>query len=264
MSVWPIHVALVNVKRRSVVLHGLLQDSPFDIILVQEPWFGKINTARDDLDPDGVDVLGVTANNIWQCFLPDHLPSEICKVATYIRVDLVTRSFIRCRSDMPISSPLSMVVDLMFEDDLLHLYNIYHHVPDKGHGFHCVFAHELDPVVPTLMVGGFNTHGPGWSLPDASLSPWALLLEDWFEDNELLLCNPPGIPTWQGCSDQRPLVINLVLLNSLAVVSDQLTMDVSISFELSLGSDHAMLSLFWTPACALPPLPQSTLLHEPE
>ena len=96
MVVQPIHIASVNVRRRSAVLHGLLQSSSFDIIIVQEPWFGKINTARNDNDPDRVDVLGATANNMWTCFLPAHAATDICKVATYVRVDLVSRTFIRC------------------------------------------------------------------------------------------------------------------------------------------------------------------------
>ena len=94
MSEQPIQIMLVNVRRRNVVLHGLLQNSPSDIILVQEPWFGRINTLRDDSDPDGVEVRGTVANNRWECILPRFSASKTCKVAVYIRVDLARRAFI--------------------------------------------------------------------------------------------------------------------------------------------------------------------------
>ena len=90
------------------------------------------------------------------------------------------------------------------------------------------------------------------------MSPWAQTLEDWFEGNELSLHNPLGVPTWLGCKDQRPLVLDLLLLNSPAMMTDQFS-DTLVSFELSLGSDHTALSITWTPLLALPPLPRSSL-----
>ena len=258
MSEHPIQIMSVNVRWRSVVQHGLLQSSLCDILLIQEPWFGRINVSRTDDDPDGVEVRGTTANNMWECFLPPFLPHETCKVAIYIRSDLARRAFVRCRDDL-LSSLSSMILDISFyNDDTIQLVNVYHHVPPKGHALTHILSLELDPVVPTLVAGNFNTHGPEWSLPGATTSAWAQALEDWFESNELSLCNPLGVPTWLGREDQRPSVLNLFLLNAPAYTSDQFS-DTSVSFEQSLGSDHAALSLSWTPLHALPPLPRSTL-----
>ena len=83
-------------------------------------------------------------------------------------------------------------------------------------------------------------------------------MDDRFESNELLLCNPLGVPTWLGRKDQHPSVLNLSLLNAPAIASNQFS-DTSVSFEQSLGSDHAALSLLWTLLHALPPLPRLTL-----
>ena len=240
-----------------MVQHGLLQSSPFDILLIQEPWFGRINVTCTDDDPDGIEVRGTTANNMWECYLPPHLPDQTCKVATYIRTDLVKRTFVQCRDDL-LSSPSAIIIDLSIHDDIICLLNIYHHVPPTGHGLSHIFSLELDPVIPTLVAGDFNTHGPEWSLPGATMSPWAQTLEDWFEGNELSLHNPLGVPTWLGHEDQRPSVLDLLLLNSPAMTTDQFS-DTSVSFELSLGSDHAALSITWTPLLALPPLPHSSL-----
>ena len=84
-------------------------------------------------------------------------------------------------------------------------------------------------------------------------------MDDRFESNELSLCNPLGVPTWLGRKDQHPSVLDLSLLNAPAIASDQFS-DTSVSFEQSLGSDHAALSLSWTLLHALPPLPRLTLL----
>jgi hypothetical protein len=221
--------------------------------MVQEPWFGKINTARSDSDPNGVDVLGATANNMWECYLPAHNQSETCKVVIYVRLSLASRIFIRTRHDLTISSLTSMVMDLMIGDDILRLINIYHCVPAKGHALHHILTYETDPTIPTLVGGDFNTHGPSWSLPGTSLSPWASSLEDWFEDNELVPWNPPDVATWQGRPDQCPSILDLLLLNTPAILSERFS-EVSISFSASLGSDHALLLLCWCLTSQLPPL----------
>ena len=151
-----------------------------------------------------------------------------------------------------------MIVDLSFNDDVLRLVNVYHCVPERGHDLSHILSLELDPVVPTLVAGDFNTHGPEWSLPGASMSPWAQALEEWFEASELSLCNPHGVATWLGREDQCPSVLDLALLNTPAKLSNQFS-DISVSFDLSLGLDHAALTVLWTPMHALPPLPPSTL-----
>ena len=145
-------------------------------------------------------------------------------------------------------------MDISFDDDLIHLVNVYHDVPPTGHNLSHLLSLDLDPVVPTLVSGDFNTHGPEWSLPGATMSAWAQALEDWFESNELSLISPLGVATWLGREDQRPSVLDLSLLNAPAIASDQFS-DTSVSFQLSLGSDHAALSTLWTPLRAFPPLP---------
>jgi hypothetical protein len=259
MSEHALSIGSVNVRRRSVVQHGLLQSSSFDILLIQEPWFGCINTQRSDADPDGVEVRGTTANNMWECFLPPFRSDETCKVAVYVRAELARKAFVRCRDDL-LSSLSAMILDIFFEEDSLRLLNVYHHVPSEGggHNLSHILSLELDPVVPTLVAGDFNTHGAGWSLPGATASSWAQALDDWFEDNELSLWNPSGVATWLGREDQRPSVLDLVLLNSPALMSG-LFSDASVSFEESLGSDHAAMVVFWTPSHTLPSTPPSPL-----
>ena len=49
------------------LLNGNLED---DILFVQELWFGRIETARDDMLHSGKSVLGGAANAQWTLHYP--------------------------------------------------------------------------------------------------------------------------------------------------------------------------------------------------
>ena len=72
MSEHPIRIKSVNVNRNNDRMHGILQtdDNDFDIILIQEPWFGTVATLRSDTDPDGTPQPDFPANNTWLTFSP--------------------------------------------------------------------------------------------------------------------------------------------------------------------------------------------------
>jgi hypothetical protein len=104
-----------------------------------------------------------------------------------------------------------------------------------------------------------NTHSEFWSFGHSKRSPWADDLIQWFDDNGFDLWNPDGVATWRSYRNdhsQRLSIIDLVLLNTAARLYDQFT-DVDVSFESSVSSDHASLSIYWYPqlAFALTPLP---------
>src|SRR5712691_556796 len=79
------------------------------------------------------------------------------------------------------------------------------------HTLQPLLDYKKDPSFPTILCGDFNTHCRLWSLPRATPSPWAARLEDWFDDNNFLVMNPPGIPTWHSQQDHFPSVLDLVL-----------------------------------------------------
>lgn len=159
----------VNVNRQSALLHSLLQTSPHDILLIQEPWIGSIQTARSDTDPLGMVVAGATANPLW---VPTFSDPYSVRVAIYIKYDLACTFHIHNLVSHPLSSPESMVFDISFDDEILRLVNIYHRVPPgSGHNLLHLFSATLDPLIPTLLIGDFNTHSHIWSLPYATISP---------------------------------------------------------------------------------------------
>ena len=100
------------------------------------------------------------------------------------------------------------------------------------------------------MVGDFNMHSSTWSLPGVTVSSWATPLEEWFEESDLLLVNPTGVATRKGTHSknrsERNSILDLFLLNDAALATGHFS-PMSILFEDSMGSDHATLSIFWSP-----------------
>jgi len=154
------------------------------------------------------------------------------------------------RLDHPIASCNSQVIEVIVLGTVFHLVNIYHSVRNHKPSLSHILPHPLDPDTPTLVVGDFNTHSSTWSLPGATVLCWAAPLEEWFEESDLLLANPAGVATRKGThSDNRAehdSVLDLFLLNDCAVATSRFS-PMTISFDDSLGSDHAALSIFWSP-----------------
>jgi len=186
---------------------------------------------------------------MWECYLPTFTDPDSVRVAVFVRHDLARTFAITNLTSHPASSLESMVLDFAFEDEILCIVNVYHCMHnDSHHNLLHLFASHFDPLIPTLLMGDFNTHSHIWSFPHSTISPWATELVDWFDDQGLELLNPLHIATWSsGRADQRPSVLDLALINEAAVISGQIS-PLTISQCNSISSDHATLSLFWYPA----------------
>jgi hypothetical protein len=136
----------------------------------------------------------------------------------------------------------TMVLDVLDNMSItLHIVNIYHTQPARGHDLHHILHHEPDDTIPTTIVGDLNTHSPMWSLPGHTPSSWATLFIDWMGANSFQCKNPPEVPMWVGSREtDHPSILDLILANDLACYSAQLG-DVTVSLANSLGSDHATL-----------------------
>jgi len=257
----PIQIMSVNMNQQSHLTHSLLQTTTADIILIQEPWVGTVTTACSDTDPLGSTIPGTTNNNMWDCFLPSFTdPKTVC-VAAYVKYDLARTFSITNNTSHPLSSLESMVLTFTFGDKILCLLNVYHRVLDEPHSHNLlhILSNDLDPIIPTLVLGDFNTHSHIWSFPYSTVSPWATELVDWFDNQGLELLNPPRVATWEsGRDDRHPSVLDLALLNEAVAISGQIS-DLHISFQKSLSSDHAALCLLWYPAESIAIAPPPTL-----
>ena len=262
----------VNMRRSNARLHAILNSNKHaDIILVQEPWFNKIGTTRSDYEPEGTDTFGTVSNPLWDIIYPKYNPGERCKVVAYRRV-LSTSFTVTNRLDLS-SNYHTLAIDVHTDAETFRVYNIYHnaHTNDAGNdpdraaretrirSLEHITSLEIDPLMPTVIGGDFNTHARTWSPPDICQSTWAADIEEWAIAQGLDLLNPPGIPTRRGDHRQRDTTIDLVWINE-AAMQDDTFQDLSIDFSASLGSDHAGLWLMHHLLQAMDQTPQNSWL----
>ena len=261
MSERPLQIMSVNVNRQSYLTHILLQTCTADILVIQEPWIGTVQTARLDTDPLGTAVPGATGNNMWDILLPTFTDPDDVRMAVFVKFDIARTFLVNNLTSHPLATVESMVIDFAFEDKLLCIFNVYHRVPTSSptrHNLLHLFSSSIDPLIPTLILGDFNTHSHIWSFPYSTISPWASELVDWFDDQGLELLNPPCVATWEsGRDDRHPSVLDLALINEAVAISRQIS-NLQISFDESISLDHAALRLLWYPAeaIALAPPPE--------
>ena len=73
----PFMIMSVNMHKHNAVTHALLNFvSHAHLILLQEPWFNKIPTARHDNTRKGIDILGGVAAPTWDPFYPTLKPDQ--------------------------------------------------------------------------------------------------------------------------------------------------------------------------------------------
>ena len=262
MSEHPIRIKSVNVHRNNGRMHGILQndDQSFDIILIQEPWFGSIATLHSDTDPNGNPTMGFPANNKWLTLSPPFSTDARPKVCTYLNRQTINPTYIVNHiPPSPLLSSNSMVVDILSpsnrNDVDLQIVNVYHDKPDSGHGLHHIFSHELDIHTPTLFLGDFNTHSPRWSLPHSTNSSWAHDFHEWMDENGLETLNPVNEHTWSQ-SGSRPSIIDLALANESACFFTNLS-SLTVSWDHSDNSDHAALLINYYPDTETPTIHQT-------
>ena len=224
-------------------------DTNYDIILIQEPWFGNVATLRSDTDPDGNTQLDFTANNKWTTLSPPQSPNSSPKVCAYINRRTINQTrIINHIPPAPLISPNSMVIDILSTADRdridLRIVNVYHDKPGSGHALGHIFSHALDDATPTLFMGDFNSHSSRWSLPHSPHSSWAPAFHEWMDSNGLEILNPTNEHTWKQ-KGKRPSIIDLALANEAARYFTNLSA-LTVSWESSI-SDHAALLINFYP-----------------
>ena len=239
------YIASVNMRKRNAVTHALLNNNnDAHIILIQEPWFDRIGTARKDNARQGVDVLGGVACPKWELIYPGLTDGQRPKVMAYARkpTKLPTKAprfTVVPRLDI-CSHPTLQVIDIIVNDDQIwRVINFYHDVRDDT-SLRALLSLDIDALTPTLIVGDFNTHSLTWSLPDTPRSRWATSVERWAAQNQLMLANEARVITRKGAEHERDSVIDLAWYNEIAVQTTTFS-DLKIDWGGSLGSDHAML-----------------------
>jgi hypothetical protein len=153
--------------------------------------------------------------------------------------------------------PCVQVLDITTNAEPCRIINFYHDVNDRN-SLHTLLSMDLDPTIPTLVIGDFNTHSPHWSPREIAPSPWSRQLEEWTATQLLQLANEPGCPTWHGSGTQRPSTIDLAWFNDATILHGTFS-GLTIDDAASYGSDHSALhlTLFTDPLPILEPDPDS-------
>jgi hypothetical protein len=184
-----IHIASVNMRKRNAVTHALLNSiRDTHLILIQEPWYNQIGTARKDNAREGVEVLGGVANPAWDIICPGSGKDKKPKVMAYARKQTQntrnnTHFTVVPRIDI-CPHPTVQVLDLIFDKEQWRVINFYHDVRDAS-SLDTLLGLDIDAIVPTLVIGNFNTHSQTWSPPDVPRSSGATRLEEWAAMNLL-------------------------------------------------------------------------------
>jgi hypothetical protein len=245
MSLRPLRVFQLNVARSNWRMHGLLNSlSDFDIILFQEPWYGRIGVARSSNDPHGQDIKGTVNNPAWEAFMPEpDLDGGAPRVATFVRKGIFNLAA-RPRPDI-LHSRDTQATSFQYGALSFHIINIY----NAGAGTNAqtvelLHNSELDPSIPTAIAGDFNLHHPDWALNQVPIiSATAQSLVDWMTENAFFIQNDNSQCTRRGRTGQADTIIDLTLFNFPAE-EKRVFSNWDCHEDLAAGSDHNAIT--WT------------------
>ena len=237
----PIHIVSANMRKRNEASHALLNiTNKAHLILIQEPWFNRIGTARKDDAREGIDVLGGVAAPAWNIVYPSFDKDKKPKVMAYVRKQTqgTTHFTVVPRVDV-CSHPTVQVLDVILDTEKWRVINFYNDVLDHS-SLDSLLNLDIDAITPTLVIGDFNAHSQTWSPPDVPRSGRATRIEEWAAMNLLTLANTPGEVTRKGANQDRDSVIDLAWYNEAAILASTFS-ELTVDWKGSLGSDHAML-----------------------
>ncbi len=136
-----------------------------------------------------------------------------------------------------------MITDIHIHRDTLRIINFYHDVDDKT-CLTTLTSLNLDPTIPTILVGDFNLHSPWWSPRGWSPSPQVSAFETWAATQTLELATIPSDIIQRGLVSKRPSTLDLTWQNCSTIVTLALTPPLT-NWEASISSDHAGIHSTW-------------------
>jgi hypothetical protein len=236
----------VNMRCRNVAMHSLLETNTLDdVLFVQELWFDRIRVERSDREREGVDVLGGAKHPDWDLFYPHFNTNKQAKVMTYRRKQVNNRLNpiqIIPRLDLAKHHTI-LITDIRVHKDTIHVINFYNDMDDQS-SIKTLLQLDLDPMVPTMLVGDFNLHSRTWSPQNWEQSTKAPAFEQWAATQTFALHTQPGDITRRGLESERPSTLDLTWHNWALEVNISIT-PPTLDWEASLGSDHCGIRSLW-------------------
>src|SRR6266849_157041 len=130
------YIASVNMRKCNAVTHALLNSNDnAHLILIQDPWYDRIGTARKDNTRQGVDVRGGVAYPKWELIYPGLSEGNPPKVMAYVRKPTQHSTSTPRLTVVPRIDTCShltlQVLDVIFDNgEKWHVINFYHDIQD--------------------------------------------------------------------------------------------------------------------------------------
>jgi hypothetical protein len=227
-------------------MHSLLEtNTEDDVLFVQEPWFDRIGVARSDRAKDGVDVQGGANHPDWELFYPYFTNDKRAKVMTYKCKQVANRiSPLKVVPRLDLAKhPTILITDIYVQKDMLRVVNFYNDVDDPS-SLNTLLSLDLDPTVPTLLLGDFNLHSRTWSPSSWERSTNAPRFEQWAATQTFSLQTAPGDITRIGAGTERSSTLDLTWHNWAMELNMAIT-PPTLDWASSLGSDHCGIRSTW-------------------
>ena len=245
----------LNCNKANYIGHAVLNSLAqiYQIVLFQEPWVGRIGTAKADSDPSGVEITGLVHQSSWNQFVP--VPPSLSstpRVAIYttknnpnfsyiLHLDIFCHPDIMALEVIPRGSPLKQFL----------ITNIYNDTSNSA--LNLLLSSPL-PDLPTIISGDFNLHHSTWSGRETTshnTSGDALL--EWATDSNLILLNEPGVRTFERGNQSSTIDLFWASLALLPIIQDW-----QVHHNLDFSSDHLPIT------ATLSPFPSHTPSNPPK
>lgn len=270
MLLQPLKILQVNVQRSSLRVQALLNSGQYDIIMMQEPWWGEIGVGRSDIDPLGNEIMGVTSGSgVWECFTPSG--NSRLHVATWVRKGADHLHAV-ARLDI-IDHPDILLLECTYGKTKFRITNFYNHTVQNavGPGIHKLLEFDdLDITIPHLIGGDFNAQHPDWNLesaPNNALVDQAgIKIADFMEIQNFELLTPNYMPThFTNIANHHNSIIDLTWTNVGSAHEDFFMEYKNLGQSGSLWSDHAAIHLEINPneESGTMPLGEATYVVDP-
>ncbi|QRW24048.1 hypothetical protein RhiXN_10372 [Rhizoctonia solani] len=183
----------------------------------------------------------------WMCFSPPGISGPKGPgVSIYVRRD-IPDLHARYSDTLP-PHPDVLAIDVIYKGSRTTLVNAYLHGDSERYdeSLNHLICHPYPTSHPIIIAGDFNAHHPNWALEGSKWvnnlpNPSARLLDNWASENDFHVLNDLTVPTRNGKKGQADSIIDLTLLNSIAVDAF-VDFDWTCEAEGAMGSDHNIIS----------------------
>ncbi len=258
-----IRVCSLNVNHLNTATHAAMhyisscKDPPFDIILIQEPWWQEINSTFTTVSLAGWQVTTLKLN-IHR--------TECPRTAVYHRLGMGINLMLRT----DIAQDLDyMIMNIKREGNtwppttLINIYNqktmINNDSPTQEWTANCLQNHIPHHSTPTIIAGDWNMRDPRWDNGIHTLNPCTRAMIEWLHGLTFALMNKPNVPTRED-NHGHSSTIDLVFTNK-AAMSTNILSKVYVNTEIGSLSDHHAITFTIRPPLDESPCPTDNGLN---